>query len=206
MAKKAAGRVPPGTPKPEAPTKPALQSLVVNTGIAVTNPKAAATKPTPKGPQKGYNDIMQEQDVCVKSILTDLTYLVGALKAKNPRDDDLEEVRDRFMAIKNEVPTQIVIGAGSCLWKYRAQIAAADANAENFFLAQDFKSEYAAVRKELPPSDNFEKFPEVLHKIKLTWHLFSAPEKQEVWVRAKRMLKMYATYEGNRRALDAMNS
>lgn len=201
MSKNATARVPPGTPKPIASTKPALQPLVVNTGTAATDPKAAA-KPVPKGPQKSYNELMQEQDKCVKSVLDDMTYLVAALQSKNPRDDDMAEIRDRFMAVKNEVPTQIVVAVGSCLWEYRNQIKAADANAENFLLAQDFKANYANIRKELPPADNFEKFPEVLHKIKLTWHLFSTAEKGEVWTRAKRMLSMYATYEGNRRALN----
>lgn len=201
MSKKAAvanARVPPRgkgeETKPE-PAKPALQPLVVNTGVAATNPK---------GPQKSYNQLMQEQDTCMKSFLDDLTYLVGALKSKNPRDPDLDEVRDRFMAVKNEVPALIMTGAGACIWKYRAKIAAANTEAESFFLAHDFKADYAAIRKELPPSDDFEKFPEVLHKIKLTWHQFSPAEKGEVWTRAKRMLKMYATYEGNRRALEGM--
>lgn len=197
--------VPPGTPKP-APSNPSLPALKVNTGLAVTDPKAAlaAKTPAPKGPQKSYDVIMREQDSCVKSVLDDMTYLVAALQSKNPRDDDLAEIRDRFMAVKNEVPTQIVVAVGGCLWEYRNQIKSADANAENFLLAQDFKASFAAARKDLPQSDNFEKFPEILHKIKLTWHFFSAVEKNEVWTRAKRMLSMYATYEGNRRALATM--
>lgn len=187
-----------------------LPSLTVNTGMAVAHPKAAAAVATAQAagsnkvnqPKKDYNTMRREQDQVVENYLKDLTWMIVALQTKSPKDEDFKEIREKYMLAKNEVPVQILLSSGAILWKYREKIMAADSKAEAFFLEQDFEADRAGVTKELKNGDNFERFAEVLIKIKLVWHCFAAAEKQAMWSRAKNMLSGFATYEANRRAME----
>lgn len=191
--------------KPSAP----LSALTINTGLAVANPKAAAAVASAQAtgqkinqPKKDYNVMRREQDQVVENYLKDLTFMIVALQTKRPKDEDFKEIREKYMLVKNEVPVQILLSSGAILWKYREKIMAADARAEAFFLEQDFEADRAKVTNELKNGDNFERFAEVLIKIKLVWHCFESAEKQAIWSRAKNMLGGYATYEANRRAME----
>jgi hypothetical protein len=197
------------TPDPAKPVK-TLAQLPVHAGLAATDPKlneaiVQAHHPGPKGktpPRKDYNTIRTEQDKVVEDYLKEMTFLIVALHTKNPRDLDFQEIREKFMLVKNDIPTKIIVASGAVLWKYRAQISSADSRAEAFFLEQDFETDRATVVGDMPNSDNFERFPEVLTKIKLTWHSFTPVEKNLMWNKAKRMLSLFAAYESNRRAMD----
>lgn len=189
-------------------SKNTVASLTVNTGLALTDPKAAAAVATAqaagqktKQPKKDYNTMRREQDQVVEAYLKDLTFMIVAVHNARPKDDDFLEIREKYMLVKNEIPVQILLSSGAILWKYRDKIAAADARAEAFFIEQDFEEDRAKVTQELQNGDNFERFAEILMKIKLVWRCFSQAEKNAIWARAKSMLSGYATYEANRRAM-----
>lgn len=143
-------------------------------------------------------DLLNEQDELTRKFIKNLSELLRILKAKNKNDADIEEIHERFGAIKTRLPAEIMKG-GKYMWKYRNEITQRN---EKAILANDFSVEYADAQNTLQETGQFEKFPTILNKIKFTWGCLNPAEKDAIWRLGTEMIGYLAQHAQNQKVLE----
>lgn len=137
-----------------------------------------------------------------KIIIKDLGDIVAAMFSKNKRDADIMKIKDGYAIIRNENPNLIVEKAGPYFWKYREQIKG---RKESFFIGNDFKDELAEARESgIAEMNEFDDFPAIIAKLKRTWHLLTAVEKETMWNKVASILSHYASYVAATKELEKL--
>lgn len=140
-------------------------------------------------------ELQAEQDKQVKDFNAALAFMIRCVVDKNKKDEDIKDINDKFLAVKRENPSIVVIHGGPRVWKYREEIKKGEIN---FFLDNNFEDDVEEVQKEvqdeIPEAADTKKVMEIMTKIKLSWHRFNKEEQEEIMKRAKKLVKTYAAY------------
>jgi hypothetical protein len=145
---------------------------------------------------------LDQQESSMKVFITDFGYVITAMYNKNKRDADVMKIKDGYQIIRNENPKLVMEMAGPYLWNYREEIKG---RKESFFLNNDFKKELAEAQKSgVAEMTDFEDLPAIIGKMKRTWNLFTAVEKETIWGKVTSMLSQYASYVAAQKELDKL--
>lgn len=121
-----------------------------------------------------------------------LTKLINALLSKNRDNVDLLQMKDQLNVARKEMPRNIVELVGPHVWKYREQISNRDFN--NLLNNVYENDVIEAAGDEIVDNDKLAKASRIIQICKLTWHMFTAPEKEVIIKYITALLSGYAGY------------
>jgi hypothetical protein len=131
------------------------------------------------------------KEKAVKGFISELSFLVNAVYAKNTNDQDFIFLKDAFTVAKNENPEVVTISSGPYIWKYREQIEKGNVD---FIINNDYSSEIEAIKTEI--DNSYDQVTKLLSKIKSSWSSFSSVEQGLIVTKVKNLVVHYATYLG----------
>lgn len=130
------------------------------------------------------------QETATAQFTTVLTKVIKMLHGKNKRNDDFNEIHDKFMAGKEIAPSAILIRAAQSVYNYRNEIAGKD---ETWLLTHDF-SATAMAYMDVPDSDKIEFVSRIIGQTRNVWRGLSSAERIEMWTWLGQILSAVCTY------------
>lgn len=153
-----------------------------------------------QGNRKELKDTMETNAV---QFCANLRFLMNNLCSKNPKDDDLIDLKRRLNLATTSNPRTIIEIAGPYFFKYRKSIASGNMDK---FVDGDYMDDVREAAQKNDIKGDVESVSDIIVKIKSTWKLFKPAEKQVTTTKIVEMLSFYAQYLMSQKKLKALKT
>ncbi len=139
---------------------------------------------------KRRKEIEAGKDEALRGFIEAFRFLIRVTYNKNVNDEDFAWYQNAYSIAAKSNPIIIIQKAGPPLWDLREKIENGDIN---YFLEASFDDSFAKHRdKGVPDEMDHEK--QLIKKLRVVFHLFSQPEKEEIRQKFIKAIKCFAEY------------
>lgn len=157
----------------------------------------ASSKRNPIQEKKQIRDSMESARKLYNSTINQLVLICVA---KHPDDESILRIKEVLRAIMAVESGIIITESGPFIWNYRDNIAKRD---ENFFLANDFKTEISAAKDKTDKKFREDEIAQIMRTLKAMYVNMTEPEKEVTWTHISQLLRAYAQFLGCEKKLRA---